>query len=233
MGKSRLAMVLVDYLLTKGRNVVVVEGDRTGADVGVRYREVVATAFLNLNRPDAMEDAFADLTNALEAFGDADVVVNLPGQASDTLDQFAEMFASVAEALGHDLVIFYSIGNLDMHVKNLAGSLESGLLSVVPPANRIVVLGEINGKPENFAWRASPVREHFLGLGGKESVMPKLKLDKLEEKLRVIPGGYSAMLAADGTSPLDKLSERFLLERWLIPAHACVAVGVINDEGGE
>lgn len=232
VGKSRLAMVLVDYLLVHGRNVVVVEGDKSGADVGMRYREIVETAFLNLNRPDAMEEAFNDLTSALEGFGDADIVVNLPGQASDTLDQFADMFAAVAEALGHELVIFYSIGNLDMHVDNLAKSLKGGLMGVAKPEHRIVVRGEISGSPENFAWQASNVRTAFLKSGGQEVVMPKIKIDALEKKVREIRGGYSAMIRVSET-PLLTLGERLLLQRWLFPAHECVAVGVVGVTGGE
>lgn len=232
VGKSRLAMVLVDYLLVKGRTVVVVEGDRSGADVGMRYRGVVsATEFLNLNRPDAMEEAFNDLATALETFegGDTDIVVNLPGQASDTLDQFAEMFRSVADGLGHDLVIFYSIGNLDMHVENLATSLKSGLMSVTAPEHRIVVRGEISGNPENFAWQSSPVREAFLRGGGHEATMPKIKMEALEKKVREIRGGYTAMAMDPATSPLG-LGERMLLQRWLIPAHECVAAGVVGGD---
>ena len=33
VGKSRLAMVLVDYLQRQGRQVVIVEGDKSGADL--------------------------------------------------------------------------------------------------------------------------------------------------------------------------------------------------------
>lgn len=230
VGKSRLAMVLVDYLLVNERTVVVVEGDKSGADVGLRYRGIVETAFLNLNRPDAMEEAFNDLASALEKVdARADIVVNLPGQASDTLDQFSDMFAGVAEALGHDLVIYYSIGNLDMHVENLAKSLQAGLMSVVPDDHRIVVRGEISGNPANFAWQTSPVRGAFLQSGGHEAVMPKIKMDALEKKVREVKGGYSAAATDVENSPLG-LGERMLLQRWLIPAHECVAVGVIGGD---
>lgn len=230
VGKSRLAMVLVDYLLVNGSTVVVVEGDKSGADVGLRYRGIVETAFLNLNRPDAMEEAFNDLANALEKVdASADIVVNLPGQASDTLDQFADMFAGVAEALGHDLVIYYSIGNLDMHVENLAKSLQSGLLSVVPDDHRIVVRGEISGNPANFAWETSPVREAFLKSGGREAIMPKIKMEALEKKVREVKGGYTPMAMDPESSPLT-LGERMLLQRWLNPAHECVATGVVGGE---
>lgn len=232
VGKSRLAMVLVDYLLTKGRSVVVVEGDKSGADVGMRYRNAItATEFLNLNRPDAMEEAFNDLAVALEPFagGTTDIVVNLPGQASDTLDQFADMFRDLADGLGHELVIYYSIGNLDMHVDNLATSLNRGLMSVVGAERRVVVRGEISGNPDNFAWQGSSVRDAFLQSGGHECVMPKIKMEALEKKVREIRGGYTAMAMDPATSPLG-LGERMLLQRWLIPAHECVAIGVTGGD---
>lgn len=228
VGKSRLAMVLTDYLLQKGRDVVVIEGDKSGADVGFRYKDfVAATEFLNLNRPDAMESAFNDLANALEPWGgreDADMVVNLPGQASDTLDQFADMFLAVGEALGHDIVLFYNIGNLDLHIGNLTKSLQDGLMRIAAPEHQIIVRSEILGDPKNFAWESSKVRKVFLESGGLEAVMPKIKMDALEKKVREIRGPYSAMITPDNT--LLSLGERMLLQKWLVGAHECVSVGV-------
>lgn len=232
VGKSRLAMVLTDYLLQAGRQVVVIEGDKSGADVGLRYKDSVAdTKFLNLNRPDAMEDAFNDLATALEPWGgrdDTDMVVNLPGQASDTLDQFADMFAAVGDALGHEIVIFYNIGNLDLHVKNLKSSLQDGLMRVAKPEHQIIVRSEILGNPQNFAWESSKVREMFLKTGGLETVMPKIKMDALEKKVREIRGPYSAMINPE--NELLGLGERIVLQKWIMAAHECVAVGV--DNGG-
>ena len=116
VGKSRLAMVLVDYLQRQGRQVVIVEGDKSGADVGKRYGDQIETGFINLNRPDAMEEVFSTLGGWLEEHATGkDVVINLPGQASNTLDQFAGLLADSLALLDQEMTVFYSLGPLDIH----------------------------------------------------------------------------------------------------------------------
>ena len=224
VGKSRLAMVLVDYLQRQGRPVVIVEGDKSGADVGKRYGDQIETGFINLNRPDAMEEVFSTLGGWLEEHATGkDVVINLPGQASNTLDQFAGLLADSLGLLGQDMTVFYSVGPLDIHTRNLVDSARQGLLSAVPPDRRVVVMSEISGPAKGFHWATSKARDGFLSEGGKEGVMPLFKPPLLDQQVRDMPGGYSPLIAKD--SPL-KIADRALLFRWLTAAHAVVALGV-------
>ena len=227
LGKSRLAMVLVDLLIKRERDVVIVEGDKSGADVGKRYDGLVDTGFINLNRPEAMEAAFSALGGWLEEHAAGkDVVVNLPGQASDTLDQFAGFLASTAEMLGHQLTVYYSVGSLDLHTSNLVRSMREGLMSAVPLDRQVVVMPELFGPPDGYHWFKSGTRQKFLAAGGKEGVMPLFKPPALEEQIRMMPGSYSSLLEKD--SPL-KVADRALLFRWLSAAHKVAALGVDHE----
>jgi hypothetical protein len=225
VGKSRLAMVLIDYLLKlDARPVVLVEGDKSGRDVGERYADIVETGFINLNRPDAMEDAFSSLGNWIEEHAEGkDVVINLPGQASDTLDKFADLLATTMEMAGQRMTVYYSLGNLDLHVANLTNSMQSGLMSVVPMDRRVIVMSEAVGVPSQFAWMQSKARKSYIDAGGKEGIMPKLLPANLDGRIGELPGPYSAFLGKD--SPLS-LTDRGLLFRWLKSAHEVVAKGV-------
>ena len=227
VGKSRLAMVMVDYLQKLGRPVVIVEGDKSGADVGKRYSGHVQTAFIDMNRPDDMEEVFSTLGGWLEEHAiDKNVVINLPGQASKTLDQFAGLLADSLELLGQDMTVFYSVGQLNIHTENLVKSAASGFLAAVPPERRIVVMSEIGGPPEAFHWYSSKAREAFLSGGGKEGVMPVFKPPLLDQQIRDMSGGYSPLIAKN--SPL-KIADRALLFRWLSVAHEIVAMGVPQE----
>ena len=157
LGKSRLAMVLIDLLHRRGRDIALVEGDKSGADVGLRFNGLLDVGFINLNRPDAMEDAFSNLGGWLQDHGDGkDVVINLPGQATATLDKFADLLAGTVEMLGHELVVYYSVGNLDIHTSNLLTSMREGLMSVVPIEKQVVVVPLMFGDPAGYHWyRAS------------------------------------------------------------------------------
>ncbi len=224
VGKSRLAMVLIDYLQRQGRQVVIVEGDKSGADVGKRYGDQIETGFINLNRPDAMEEVFSTLGGWLEEHATGkDVVINLPGQASNTLDQFASLLADSLALLDQEMTVFYSLGPLDIHTRNLVESTRQGLLAAVPPSRRIAVLNEIGGPAKSFHWTGSTARSAFLEEGGLEGIMPVFKPPLLDQQVRDMPGGYSPLIAKD--SPL-KIADRALLFRWLSAAHAVVALGV-------
>lgn len=228
VGKSRLAMVLIDYLLKVNvRPVVLIEGDKSGQDVGERYSDIVETGFINLNRPDAMEEAFSSLGNWVEQHGEGkDVVVNLPGQASDTLDRFADLLAATMEMAGQDLTVFYSLGTLDLHVSNLVESMKNGLMSVVPLERQVVIMSEATGSVDQFAWSRSDARAAYLKDGGKEGFMPKLLPSALDTRMGGLPGPYSAFLGKD--SPFS-LTDRGLLFRWLQAAHAVVNKGVSHE----
>lgn len=227
VGKSRLAMILVDYLQKQGRPVVIVEGDKSGADVGKRYADEVETGFINLNRPDAMEEVFSTLGGWLEEHATGkDVVINLPGQASDTLDQFAGLLADMVGLLGQEMTVFYSVGPLDLHTRNLTKSVEQGLLSAVPLDRQVVVMSEIAGPASGYDWHDSKARAQFLSAGGREGVMPLFKPPILDRQIRDMRGGYSPLVGKD--SPL-KIADRALLFRWLMAAHAVVALGVNHE----
>ncbi len=227
VGKSRLAMVLVDYLLTNGRPVVVVEGDKTGADVGIRFIDQVEVGFINLNRPDEMEEAFTSLFGWIEEHAsEKDVVVNLPGQASSTLDQFGDLFVGTGETLGHEVTVFYSLGPLDLHTANLEISMKRGILSFVPLDRRIVVMSEKISPISEYHWTGSTLRKNFLEAGIKERVMPVLKPDYMEKKIRDLEGSYSALLSPQ--SPLT-IAERAVLFRWLRSAHQTVQLKEVID----
>lgn len=213
-GKSRLAMLVADVLMQRGRDVVVVEGDKSGADVGLRYKGICNVEFINLNRPDAIESAFEDLGVALEKYGaDCDVVINPPGQASETLDKSGEMIMALAEALGHEVVGMYSIGNLDIHVDNLAKSLDTGIMQYIAPEKRIISLSGKVGLRESFAWSKSHLRDVVMKEGGREIFVPVFNPESLETKTRSIPGAYSAMETAQSAGL--SFSEKILLGRWL------------------
>lgn len=227
VGKSRLAMVLVDYLQNRGRPVAIVEGDKSGADVGKRYADEIETGFINLNRPDAMEEVFSTLGGWLEEHAAGkDVVINLPGQASDTLDQFAGLLGDTVGLLGQEMTVFYSVGSLDIHTKNLMKSVEQGLMSAVPIHRQIVVMSEISGPAGGYHWHGSPARQQFLCAGGQEGIMPHFKPQGLERQVRDMPGGYSSLLGKDSSL---KIADRALLFRWLAAAHAVVALGVNHE----
>lgn len=211
-GKSMLASLAVDTALVAGRDVRILEGDLSQPDVAPRYAGIVRSGALNLNRSGAADDA----VNALGTWVEQEIspetllVINLPAAAGDTLDQAADMLASVFEALGHDLTVTYSTGMSPQSADVLARSLDAGLMSVA--SRRAVLLPEVLGQPDAFAWRRSPKRKAYLQAGGVEAVLPALRPLGLRDKVVSLKGPFEDLCGADSDL---LLIEKAQLRRWL------------------
>ena len=226
VGKSMVAALLVDALLTKHGEVGVVEGDTQG-DIAARFIDYdeVKIGLSNLNRAGAAEEAILAFSNALEPLAGLDVVVNLPAGAGDTLEEFSEPLVAVAEQLGWETFVFYSLGHQPAATKHALRSLEYGLLSAVPPDRRVMVFPEFLGKPEAFDWVKQGMRGKF---DGKEIVIPAIRPDALAVKILGLPGSFSAMSGKDFAG-LTLMEKALLQSKWTKPALAAVSVFDVED----
>ena len=220
VGKSMTSAVLLDYLLSKGGKPMLIEGDSGQPDIALRYADHVKTEYVNLNRAGAAEEAVMGFTDALEALGDGDIVVNLPAAAGDTLEQLAEVLVGAAEELGHESRVFYTMGHTPTASKNAVKSFETGLVHNVGLTNACIVYPAFLGKVENFDWVKSGLRDKH---NAREIVMPAISPEELAQVVLSAPGTF-AELSEKATSPL-KMSERLIFQsRFYRPAMEAIAV---------
>ncbi|MEL5850013.1 MAG: hypothetical protein U7M05_11725 [Candidatus Igneacidithiobacillus chanchocoensis] len=220
VGKSVLSALLVDQLLSSGKDVGIVEGD-TQADIAIRFADLVDVSAANLNRSGAAEEAILAFSEALENLAGKDVVVNLPSGAGDTLEAFAEPLVSVADALGLDVFVFYSLGHQSSATKNALRSVESGLLGAVPMENRCIAYPGFLGSPDSFDWVKSGAREKAGNM--QEVVIPAIKPEALAMKVLSLSGPFSAMTKKD-FSGLTLMEKALLQSKWIKPSLAAVSL---------
>ena len=212
VGKSVLAATITEALLTGTSSVALVEGDTTQPDLALRYANDpgVLLGVLPLNRAGDANNAVSAFASWLEQNDPADVVINLPAGASETLDEHGDLIRQVADALGYALTCFYSLGKGDTPTAGLIKSLQSALLSHIDPARQIVVYPAFQGDPHDFAWYAHAGRKSFQG---REIIMPALQNRDAFRKMLGAPGRLKnlAISGAPGWMIVDKLN----VARWL------------------
>lgn len=220
VGKSVIATTCTEALLAAGQLVALVEGDPSQPDVGARYTRDpgVKLGALPLARAGAPEAAVADLSYWLEtdaAEADA-VVINLPAGASETLDGLGGAIREVADALGYEIFVTYSLGKGEAPARGLGKSLKGGLLSHVDPDKRLVLFPLFQGHQATFAWYRDPARaaKNF-----HEAAFPELSPVAVFNKFLAGKGRWEEIKGAGGLMVYDKIA----IGRWLDAATAALA----------
>ncbi len=221
-GKSMAAALALDHFLTIGTPVLLVEGDAGIPDLALRFRGAVPLGAVNLNRAGDAETSFNKLGNILERAAGAGqhVVVNMPAGAGDTIDDLAPVLSEIVGAVGYDLITSFSIGPHKTSTDALLKSLDRGLMSVVDPSRRSVLLPLFLGQAAAFDWAKASERAAFLDAGSREASVPALRPDDLRDKILAAPGAFSVLA---GDKDTLTLTERALFRRWLALATQAVA----------
>ncbi len=224
-GKSLTSAVLADYLIAIGSPVAIIEGDLGQPDIAQRFKEVpgIALRAVNLNRAGAAEAAVIKFAEALEGLSpEAEIVVNLPAAAGDTLDTLAGLLIEAGQSLGHDSYVYYSLGHQRTSSESAIRSLREGLLGAVAPERRCIVYPLfLQPESERFDFVRNGARAAFLSAGGLEAAMPALRPESLVDKVLSLPGTFSALAKPD--SALTFGERLFFGRQWLPAAHQCVA----------
>ena len=221
-GKSMAAALALDHLHASGVPVLLIEGDAGIPDLAHRFRDIIPLKTVNLNRSGDSETSFNKLGNALEAASTAGqhVVINMPAGAGDTIDSLAPVLAEVVADVGFDLVVSFAIGPHRTSTDALLKSLHGGLMSVVAPNRRSVLLPLFLGQSTSFDWGKAANRIAFLDTGGKEAAIPALRPDDLRDKVLALPGTFQSIAA---NREHLTLTERALFKRWLAMATEAMA----------
>ena len=223
VGKSVVAALLVDMALQRFGKVTLIEGDTTTPDVQGRYKnaDMVLSVALPLNLAGDVSTAIANLAGWLENSNQGDravTVVNLPANASETLDGLSDMLVSVCEDLGYDVAACYSIGKGADAANSLRRSLDDGFLSRLDPDRRLVVVPEFFGGKESFVWFTRPDAGNYRY---QQTVVPKLEPTPVADLIFKAGGAFSDMehRKLDGFG----VYHTHALRRWLKASHAALA----------
>ena len=105
VGKSTVSMALVDALMEKGEQIVLVESDDSNPDTYKAMQDLVTCEICNMDD----EAGYIRLGNIIEANSKACIVVNTAARATAGMVQHGGIISDVARELKRDLVMLWPI----------------------------------------------------------------------------------------------------------------------------
>jgi len=196
------ACALIDILLAKRREVVLVDADMRNNDVADTYGAHVPTRTPDLRARSGA--GWGELVEFIAEFQSHDVVMSMPGNVGSEIGDGAEYVLSAFDELGRNMNLYFLLDSGAQSINLLRLTMD------VFGSKRIVaVRNERFGSAESFAlWNASKTRTRLLSEGGAEIVMPELSAYAVQATAKAHPSRrYS-----DEMLPI---SVRLMVRHWL------------------
>lgn len=237
VGKSTIAAVMVDRIVSLTQACTVIDGDVKTPDLFNRFSmtQEVKADLMQINYAGAASVAMNQLAKLVENAGSDYIVVNCPAGAGDTLDELAELFNESCDELGARMAATYALGTKEECAGSLDRSLRDGLMSFVAPPDRLVIYPVFQGDRPVFPWFSDSARDQYVAHRGMESDFPKLEPAFVMQALEKTTGYFSeAVTRTDlGLTTYARIS----VKHWLKTAFASVDdllfpnTGEINHAG--
>lgn len=103
VGKSTVVFSVVDFLLTKGEQVVLIESDDSNPDTYKSLNKLVKSELCNLDT----EEGFIKLGGIIEVNNDACIVVNTAARATTSIVKHGGILTDVVSELGRELIMLW------------------------------------------------------------------------------------------------------------------------------
>jgi len=212
VGKSILAMTLLDYLSNDSRTPALIETDTSNPDVWKSYRNIVGNTTKNLD--DA--EGWIELVNLLAGEVESDtnitpttpVVINSAARANDSVLKNGDILSGALSELGRELITVWVINRQRDSLELLRDYMDA-----MPTAKVHVIKNGYFGDDKKFElYNNSKIRKAVEDAGGKSLYFPDLA-DRVSDEL------YTKRLTiadALGELPLGSKAE---LQRWRAAAH--------------
>ena len=197
VGKSMMSIAVLDHLVEKGAEPLLVECDNSNPDVWKTYREKVPSELVNLDEI----DGWIHLVNTCGGQKTHEVVVNTAARSNIGVRAFGETLDSSLGELGRDVCVLWVINRQRDSLELLKEFIEA-----VPHGLVHVVRNGYFGKEGQYEfYNESKVREAIESRGGQSLTLPNLadrvandiyiKRLTLSEAAKTLPIGNRAELA--------------------------------------
>jgi hypothetical protein len=199
VGKSMMTFASIDYLLSEGRKVLLVECDNANPDVFRAYKDLVHTERADLDEG----DGWIHLVNVCDAHRDSTVVVNTAARNNVAVTRYGQTLDGSLDALDAKLVAFWLINRQRDSLELLKEFMEA-----VPRADVHVVRNGYFGEEHKFElYNSSKLRTSVEDRGGLSVTLPDLA-DRVADDI------YTQRLPLCAASKSLPIGNRAELGRW-------------------
>lgn len=166
VGKSLLSMATLDYLMTAGENVVLVETDTSVPDVYKQYKDHVVSELVNLDE----REGWIELANLIESKPDSHIVINTGARNQTGISNFGKTLSGALAELKRKLVVLWLIDR-----KRESLELLSDFMEALPDAELHIVRNNYLGTEKKFElYNSSKMRAGLEEKGGRSLNFPEL-----------------------------------------------------------
>jgi hypothetical protein len=199
VGKSMLAMAVIDRLLDGGRKVRLIETDTSNPDVHKCYGDVVPADMVDLEAA----NGWVELLNICDADREATVVVNTRAANNEGVRSYGETLRGALNELDRSMTTLWVINAQRDSVELLKAFLET-----FPDAKVHVVRNGYFGREEEFeSYNTSKTKNRLEERGGRSVNLPVLAG-------RVANDIYNKRLSIGRASESLPIGHRAELRRW-------------------
>lgn len=206
VGKSIVAMAAVDFLLTAGCKVLLIESDTSNPDVYKAYKDDVDSRLLDLDE----RDGWIELLNVCDADKDSHVVVNSAARSSDGVRDHGRMLNQTLQQLQRELFTLWVINRQ----RDSLDLLRTYQETISNSAIHVVRNGYFGDESKFQLYNDSRTRQTIEQNGGKSVTFPDLA-DRVADDI------YSKRLTIARAAAAKELpfGNRAELQRWRCLAH--------------
>jgi MinD-like ATPase involved in chromosome partitioning or flagellar assembly len=166
VGKSTVAIAVVDYLMDKGESVLLIESDTSNPDVAKAFKGQTATELVNLDEA----DGWIHLVNIIDQAPDSTVVINTAARNNKGVSSYGTTLNSTLEELKRKLVTLWVINRQRDSLELLKEFTDA-----IPNADVHVLRNGHWGEESKFElYNSSKSRKTVEERGGKSVTFPEL-----------------------------------------------------------
>lgn len=199
VGKSSVAIGLIDTLKNSGKDVLLVETDTSNPDVWKMYKDDVASALIDLD--DA--NGWIDLVNICDEHRSKVVVVNTAARNNKGVSAYGETLNSTLQELNRELITLWVINRQRDSLELLKEYME-----YLPSSKVHVVRNSYFGDESKFElYNSSKIKKSVEEKDGMSLTFPDLA-DRVSDDL------YSKRLSIEKAMAQLPIGNRAELSRW-------------------
>lgn len=176
VGKSMASMSLIDFLMSEGKDVLLVETDTSNPDVMKCYQSEIAAVALNLDHV----DGWMDLITQCDSHRNHVVVINSAARNDHAVQMYGDRLQHALPLLRRKLITFWVINRQRDCIELLRNFLEQ-----LPESKTNVLMNAYFGNREKFeTYNNSQTKKYIEQLGGQSVVFPELA-DRVADDLYI------------------------------------------------
>lgn len=139
VGKSLFSFALVDYLLNRNTNILLVDTDTDNPDVFKAHKELALSNLLcRLNSLDDA-DGWADLLDTVQSYPEHAVVINAAARTKTSTASYGDIMKEALREMRRELVVFWIINRHRDSIELLYSFQESAYRRTYPRLSKSVL----------------------------------------------------------------------------------------------